>query len=114
MHSGPKDTPQNPEIRRMIDEAWAKLPAPDSLPLFSKILLDDRGTIWLSDYVGYPISDFVRPTRWTSINDRGDPTASLVLPPAFVLSEITGETALGIVENTDGSRAVELREIEKS
>jgi hypothetical protein len=113
-HSGPKDTPQDPETQRMVDEAWAKLPAPDSLPLFSRILLDDRGTIWLSDYVGYPTGDFVRPTRWTSINDRGDPIATLVLPPGFVLSEITGKTALGAVENADGSRTVELREIEKS
>jgi hypothetical protein len=112
MHSGPKDTPQNPEIRRMIDEAWAKLPALDSLPLFSKILLDDRGTIWLSDYVGYPTSDFVRPTSWTSINERGQPTATLPLPPGFVLSEINGETALGVVEKEDGSRVIEVRQIE--
>ena len=112
LHSGPKDTPQDPEVRRMIDEAWAKLPAPDSLPLFSKILVDDHGTIWLSDYVGFPIGDVVRPTRWTSINARGEPTGSLTLPPGFVLSEINGGTALGVLENEDGSREVQVRGIE--
>ena len=112
LHSGPKDTPQDPEVRRMIDEAWGKLPAPDSLPLFSKVLLDDRGGIWLSDYVGYPTSDFVRPTKWTSINDLGQATATLPLPPGFVLNEINGKTALGVVEKEDGSRVIELRQIE--
>jgi hypothetical protein len=112
LHSGPKDSPQNPEIRRMIDEAWAKLPAPDTLPLFSKILLDDHGTIWLSDYVGYPTSEFVHPTRWTSINDRGKAAGTLPLPPGFVLSEISGGAALGVLENEDGSRVVQVRELE--
>ena len=112
LHSGPKNTAQNPEIRRMIEEAWGKLPAPDSLPLFSKVALDDHGTIWLSDYVGYPIGGFVRPTRWTSVNELGQPTATLPLPPGFVLSEINGETALGVVEKEDGSRVIELRQIE--
>jgi hypothetical protein len=112
LHSGPKDSPQSPEIRRMIEEAWGKLPAPDSLPLFSKVLLDDRGGIWLSDYVGFPTSEFVRPTQWTSIDNRGNPTATLPLPHGFVLSEINGTTALGVFENADGSRAIEVRRIE--
>jgi hypothetical protein len=81
------------------------------LPLFSKVLLDDRGGIWLSDYVGFPTSEFVRPTRWTSIDGGGAPTATLVLPKGFVLSEITGRVALGVLEREDGSRALEAREV---
>jgi hypothetical protein len=111
LHSGPKDSPQSPEIRRMIEEAWGRLPAPDSLPLFSKVLLDDRGGIWLSDYVGFPTSEFVRPTQWTSIDNRGNPTATLPLPHGFVLGEINGTVALGVLEREDGSRALEAREV---
>lgn len=112
MHSGMGGTEGPPEVQRMIDEAWAKLPAPDSLPRFTSMLVDDSATIWLSDYVGYPRPQDVRPNRWTAISDAGVPTRTLILPPDFTLSEIHGDRALGVRERGDGSLAVEVRQIE--
>jgi hypothetical protein len=64
--------------------------------------------------MGYEMGFHLRPERWTVIDDDGNPTRVLELPPGFELMQLTGERALGIRENEDGSLSVELREIEKS
>jgi hypothetical protein len=112
LHSGINGEPPLPEIRQMVEEAWAKLPEPDSLPLFSGMLLDDHHGVWLSAYAGYPAVTDVHPAHWTMVDDRGIPVATLALPPGFVLSGINGQHALGVQENDDGSLAVQVREIE--
>jgi hypothetical protein len=113
-HSGLNGAAAPPGIREMIEQIWPKLPLPDSLPLFSGMMLDDDGTIWLSEYVGYEMGFHLRPTRWTAVNDEGNPTRVLELPPDFDLMQLTGGAVLGIQENEDGSLAVQVRAIERS
>jgi SLT domain-containing protein len=78
------------------------------------MMLDDDGTIWLSEYVGYEMGFHLRPTRWTAVNDEGNPTRVLELPPDFDLMQLTGGAVLGIQENEDGSLAVQVRAIKRS
>lgn len=113
-HSGLNGAAAPPGIAEMIEQTWPKLPLPDSLPLFSNVMLDDSGSIWLSEYMGYEMGFHLRPERWTVIDDDGNPTRLLELPSGFDLMQLTGDKALGIQENEDGSLSVELREIEKS
>jgi hypothetical protein len=111
-HSGLNGGPAPSGIREMIEQTWPKLPMPDSLPLFSSMLLDDAGTIWLSEYVGYEMGYHPRPRHWTALDADGAPDRALELPPGFDLMQLTGGHALGIRELDDGSLAVEVREIE--
>lgn len=101
-------------IREMIDRAWSKLPAPDSVPLFSALLIDDSASVWMSDYVAGQIglgSTHVR--QWTRLADDGTPLATLALPESFELTQFSRGRAVGIQENADGSLAVQVREIER-
>lgn len=113
-HSGLNGAAAPPGIAEMIEQVWPKLPLPDSLPLFSDVMLDDTGTIWLSEYVGYEMGFHLRPAHWTAIGTDGSPSRVLDLPPDFDLMQLTGGRALGIHENDDGSLAVEIRAIEQS
>jgi hypothetical protein len=106
---------QSKTIHAMIDRGWSKLPAPDSVPLFSGLLIDDSAAVWISDYVAGQMGlGATHVGRWTRISDDGTPTAILDLPSNFDLMQFTHGRALGIRENDDGSLAVELREIEPS
>jgi hypothetical protein len=106
---------QSKTIHAMIDRGWSKLPAPDSVPLFSGLLIDDSAAVWISDYVAGQLGlGATHVGRWTRISDDGTPTAILDLPSNFDLMQFTHGRALGIRENDDGSLAVELREIEPS
>ncbi|HET8632557.1 MAG TPA: hypothetical protein VFL88_00305 [Gemmatimonadales bacterium] len=112
---GNPNSTQSKTIHAMIDRAWSKLPAPDSIPLFSELLIDDSASVWISDYVAGQMGlGSAHVGRWIRLSNDGAPAATLELPSNFNLMQFTHGRALGIHENEDGSLAVELREIEKS
>jgi hypothetical protein len=112
--AGNSNGAQSKAIRAMIDRAWTKLPTPDSIPLFSALLIDDSASVWMSDYVVSEIglgAGHIR--RWTRLSEAGSPTATLDIPPGFSVTQLIRGRAVGVHENADGSLSVEVRQIER-
>lgn len=79
----------------------------DSIPVITRVVLDDQGRIWAGGFAATAPFSFVGPT-WDIIDVDGRITRRVEFPDGFVLHTVRGERALGVRTLESGVSTVEV------
>ena len=79
-----------PYFREMIEA----MPAPETRPAYSEMLVDPSGAVWLELYRG--TSEREQPQEWLVLDADGTWLGTVEIPDRFRVWDITTETVLGV------------------
>lgn len=78
---------------RRLAERFRRIPLPDRMPAIGGLVVDDRGRIWIGEYVP-PYSD--EPQRWLVVSPRGEPLGTVTSPGGFTLTDVRDGRMVGL------------------
>jgi hypothetical protein len=79
--------------RAQVRESFADIVAPDRWPVFSDVLLDDEGYLWVQRYPA-PWEEEM-PTRWWVFDPDGGLMGEVALPAGFQADQVRGDRVVG-------------------
>jgi hypothetical protein len=80
--------------------------APRTKPFFMRMMVDETGNLWLSEYyyrTSHAVTSPESTVRWTVVDSAGRPVAGVTFPPRFSPSFIAAERILGVSYDEDGT-----------
>jgi hypothetical protein len=100
---------ESPDLVHSLED----VPAVEALPAVGALVVDDRGNIWIGDYVT-PVE---HERRWTIYTPTGDPIGTMVLPAApqglvpgrSELLDAFGDRLALLRESEEGEISIEVR-----
>jgi hypothetical protein len=102
--SSPRDASAEAQLRSMW--ARARLPWPETLPAFDRMLVDDVGVIWLREFTTLD----QQTTTWLAVDERGRIMAELEASPALEPLHIGRDFIAGVMtDDFERERIVVLR-----
>ena len=77
---------------------YAELPLPEIMPVFSRLLVDDVGSLWAELYR----FDVRQPTRWLVFGPDGEGLGSVDMPPGLTVRQIGSDFVVGVWRDENG------------
>lgn len=102
-----RDHPQRVSLRSGILE----LPRVPSMPVYSGILADETGALWVRDYA--PPWNMDRNQSWTVFAPGGQLVARVEMPPEFRAHQIGADFVLGVATDDLGVERVRLYDLSR-
>jgi len=81
------------ERRAQVREVFADVPVPDRWPVFSDLLVDDTGHLWVRQYPAPWEGD--APGRWWVFDPAGTHLGEVAFPAGLAVDEIRGDRVVG-------------------
>lgn len=108
---------ERPDIGRVVVDAVRGAPEVPVLPQIGGVVVDDRGDLWVGDYLTPGQST----RRWRIYSPAGDPLGSVelpgygdaLLPSRTELLDVAGDRLALVAESGDGELTIEVRGIER-
>ena len=77
---------------------YQEMPLPDSIPVFSRLLIDETGLLWAELYR----FDVLAPARWLVFGPNGEGLGSVDMPPDLEVWQIGHDFVLGVWRDEHG------------
>jgi hypothetical protein len=96
-------------LRQMTQAMLDNLPFPETMPSFSKIIVDAEGNLWAMDYRAWSTD----PSLWFILDRSGRLLGELSMPVGFEVHQIGSDYVLGRRTDDVGVEHVELYPLQK-
>ncbi len=85
----------NEEVASRLEAHYRQMPLPDSMPAYSRLLVDAVGNLWVQEYSGVMFSA----STWSVFDDDGRWLGTVDMPEGFTAYQIGDDFVLGRLED---------------
>ena len=88
------------------------LPLPEYVPLYTSMLIDSEGNLWLKRFrPRYPQDDL--PSQWDVVDQDRGWVATVETPPRFTVYQVGGDSILGLHQDEGGTQRVQVYKLRR-
>lgn len=93
-----EDSTMDPRASAFINAKFSAEYLPRTLPFFEGLVPTEDGGIWVQEFAGVRAAG----ARYLVLDAEGHPTATVMVPPGFRITDVRGASVIGLYRDADG------------